>query len=792
MNKQFLILSLLLLTFSINIFASSFTIEAETMALSGPYAKTPISSPFSGIALYGNGDKGTAANAFPDGDGNYTVSITGASNNSNAAGVSLYVNNIKLKAFTFYGTTPSTLQADVKITGLNPTSNTIVLLLETDNGSSDTYIDKVTFTFQGAIVVKNPPVLPAAGAYFSNEYRNMLAEAGYTETRINQKLDNLWNQLFYGDASNQAIYYPVGTDEAYMLDTGNDDVRSEGMSYGMMICVQMDKQMEFNRLWKWSKTHMQHQSGARKGYFAWQMDKNGNIKDQNPASDGEEYFIMALMFASGRWGDGEGIYNYWKEANDILKACLNKESGPIQESVTNMFNSAQKQVVFTPYASAATFTDPSYHLPAFYQLWSYWADSNRPLFAELAAKSREMFPKFAHPQTGLMPDYANFDGTPTGGNHADFLFDAWRTIMNMAVDYAWFKADDTEVALVNRVHNFFASKGVDSYSNQYSLAGNSLSSEHSPGLSACNATGALASNQAVAWDFIDEFFNTGIPTGKYRYYDGLLYFINYLHLSGNFKIYQSAGIINPGDQTDPEDPNNPDPGYTTPDGYYVINDFESYQLNYELYNAGNVTATVTANPIIANQQSANVIIKNFDSYWKISVKLPKGKTLADYEKLMFDIYLPTGYDNSYKTTYAAINSTTLSLTPGGNMDLDKWITKECAIPADLSSLNSFDLYLGYRTGNGFFYIDNVKLKGEPVVTKIKNPVANKNDFYYFDNVLYLGNTSVSNVSVFDLSGNMLMSKNNISSYMDISNLKSGVYIVKISTNEQAYNMKIIK
>ena len=787
MKKQFFILSILSFIFSMNTLAAAFTIEAESMTLSG-YTSV-ISSPFSGIRLYGNGDKGTATHTFTEGDGNYKVSITGASSNSNTAGISLYVNNVKLKAFTFSGTTPATLEAAVKITGLT-SSNTIVLLLETDTGANDTDIDKITFSYEGAIVVKDPPTLPATGAYFSNEYRNMFAEAGYTELEINQKLENLWNQFFYGNASTQALYYPVGTDEAYILDTGNNDVRSEGMSYGMMICVQMDKQTEFDRLWKWAKTRMQHQSGARKGYFAWQMNTGGSMMDQNPASDGEEYFIMALMFASGRWGDGSGIYNYWKEANDILDACLNKEPAVV-ESVKNLFNSAQKQVVFTPYANAADYTDPSYHLPAFYQLWSYWADANRSFFAGLAAKSREMFPKFAHATTGLMPDYANFDGTPTGGNHADFRFDAWRCIMNMAVDYAWFKADENEVALVNKIHNFFAGKGIDSYSNQYSLAGNSLSTDHSPGLSACNATGALASNQAVAWDFIDEFFNTAIPTGQYRYYDGLLYFMNFLHLSGNFRIYESESIKDPGEPADPEDPE--DPGYTTPDGYFIIGDFESYELNQELYNASNVTATVKANPdpTTANEQSANVTIKNYSSYWKISVTLPKGKTLADYEKLLFDIYLPAGYDNSNKSAYAAINSTQLSPSPSGSMELGKWLTKECAIPVAVSSLNSFDLYLGFNTNNGFFYIDNVKLKGEPEAVKIEPPASNRNIFCYSGNMLYLGNTSIDNVSIFDISGNLLVSENNISSSLDISNLNSGVYIVRISVNAQVYNMKVL-
>ena len=54
-----------------------------------------------------------------------------------------------------------------------------------------------------------------------------------------------------------------------------------------------------------------------------------------PAPDGEEFFAMALFFASHRWGDGEGIFNYSQEARNILSACIHngeKEPGdPIME-----------------------------------------------------------------------------------------------------------------------------------------------------------------------------------------------------------------------------------------------------------------------------------------------------------------------------------------------------------------------------------------------------------------------------------------------------------------------------
>ena len=103
---------------------------------------------------------------------------------------------------------------------------------------------------------------------------------------------------------------------AYLTDFRNHDVRSEGMSYGMMICVQMNKKAEYDALWNWAKTYMYHAKPEEPGYkfFSWSMNTNGTARDNSPAPDGEEYWTMALYFAANRWGSGKGIYNYKAEA----------------------------------------------------------------------------------------------------------------------------------------------------------------------------------------------------------------------------------------------------------------------------------------------------------------------------------------------------------------------------------------------------------------------------------------------------------------------------------------------
>lgn len=80
--------------------------------------------------------------------------------------------------------------------------------------------------------------------------RNLFVELlGKTDTAVAAKVDAAWRQLFYGDNDTQRVYYPVGADMAYIADIGNEDARTEGMSYGMMIAVQLDHRDEFNRLW---------------------------------------------------------------------------------------------------------------------------------------------------------------------------------------------------------------------------------------------------------------------------------------------------------------------------------------------------------------------------------------------------------------------------------------------------------------------------------------------------------------------------------------------------------------
>jgi oligosaccharide reducing-end xylanase len=403
-----------------------------------------------------------------------------------------------------------------------------------------------------ALFASQPPP-NNSGAFATGHYRNLFAEAGHSQAEVMKKVNAAFQQFFYGDPGTQALYYAAGINTngalAYIYDTGNRDVRSEGMSYGMMIAAQLNKKAEFDALWNWAWTYMYHTSPTNPayGFFSWQMKTNGTPRDEMAAPDGEEYFVTALYFASGRWGNGAGIYNYRAEADRLLTNMQHREwitgrtwNGP--KTADALFDAEYHMVRLTPDRKNYDRTDPSYHLPAFYELWAKWGPkADRVFWEQAATASRDFFQRTAHPLTGLTPDFANFDGTPWASpwnrQGTNFLFDAWRTAMNWSVDWAWWAKDTREEQLSDRLQAFFESKGMTNYGNQFTLGGNQLSRDHSTGLVAMNAVAGLAATQPRAQKFAEELWNAPVPTGQWRYYDGLLYFMGLLHCSGEFRIW---------------------------------------------------------------------------------------------------------------------------------------------------------------------------------------------------------------------------------------------------------------
>lgn len=381
-------------------------------------------------------------------------------------------------------------------------------------------------------------------AFETKEYRNIFAEIGKTQEEIDKKIKDAVDVFFFG-SEEERIYHPAGEDMGYLEDTGNHDARTEGMSYGMMMCVQLNMKEEFDRIWKWSKTYMFMEEGWNEGYFAWSCALNGDKNAFGPAPDGEEFYAMALFFASHRWGDGEGIFNYSREARNILSACVHK--GENGREGHPMWNAENKQILFVP---GCDFTDPSYHLPHFYELFALWAnEEDREFWKEAAQASREYLAKACHPVTGMNPEYGQFDGNPMsrelpwGGKHDKFYSDAYRTAANIGLDALWFGKDEGHLAAPLRLMKFLKTD-LEAARCVYEVDGTPMEMTvlHPLGLLATTAQGALAVEKdsedwEVAKKWVEWFWNQPLREGERRYYDNCLYMFAILALSGNYRIF---------------------------------------------------------------------------------------------------------------------------------------------------------------------------------------------------------------------------------------------------------------
>ena len=372
------------------------------------------------------------------------------------------------------------------------------------------------------------------GAYYTGDYTSPFKTIlGKTDQDIKDKIDELWNHYF-GGQNDKTVYYE-DNDGGYIVDINNNDIRSEGMSYGMMISVQTDHKEQFGKLWNWAKKHMwKDPATGGSGYFAWQANRDGSVRDWGNAPDGEIYFMMSLLFAAHRWND-EG---YMKDAQSILKACW-KGNGQ------SLYSEQSYIATFQPSDGNNTWGDASYSLPAFVDLFSRWSDTNKDKWLKATKATRDHIYNSANPQSGLCSDYSNFDGTPHhafSDNSTKYAFDAIRCPMNYGMDYYLFGADaERQTKIAKVITDFFERDGYKH--GHFNWDGTSGYGDFTIGQAGANAVATYAlldvpEYKDLVKKVLQKAWDSKPIVGSQRYYDGLVHFLAMLHLTGNFKIWK--------------------------------------------------------------------------------------------------------------------------------------------------------------------------------------------------------------------------------------------------------------
>ncbi|MEI9938466.1 MAG: glycosyl hydrolase family 8 [Pseudomonadota bacterium] len=340
---------------------------------------------------------------------------------------------------------------------------------------------------------------PGAGCTPPATYTNLFVSLlGQTQADSDAKVTAAWSQLFNPSGTNTIFYNGPGTDEAYVKDVADNSVRSEGQSYGMMVAVQLDHQKEFDELWTFAKNHM-----WKGNVISWQTSTSGSVTGSGGAPDGDEWFAAALVFAHKRWGDTSGKYDYGSEAQKTLDLVR-----------TTDFSASQHLVRYFT-GTDSNGTDASYMLPAYYQTWACFDTTNAD-FWNTALTTTRAWLQTAAGSTGNIGDQSSFAGKTTNSGGDDKL----RTVANFMSDYNFFHADAFEAT----------------YASEYATWVSS-NNNGSTAMLACNGLLGFGLPAATGKPFVQKLWSAAIPTGNYRYYDGALYMIALLHVSGTFKLW---------------------------------------------------------------------------------------------------------------------------------------------------------------------------------------------------------------------------------------------------------------
>ena len=121
----------------------------------------------------------------------------------------------------------------------------------------------------------------------------------------------------------------------------------------------------------------------------------------------------------------------------------------------------------------------------------------------------------------------------------------WRAIANANINAEWDGVQSWQTTYSNTLEKFFEGQGVQTYVSRYHLDGTPLTSgqntyepAHAQGLVAMNAASAISATDKDSVDFVRDLWNTAVPSGQARYYDGMLYLMSLMHLGGEFRILE--------------------------------------------------------------------------------------------------------------------------------------------------------------------------------------------------------------------------------------------------------------
>lgn len=358
-----------------------------------------------------------------------------------------------------------------------------------------------------------------------------LVGIGISPEAIDERVNEVYDQLFHGDPSTESVMRWVEDDtEAYIFDIAEGDIGLDAFGYGLLASATLERRDDFDALLAFVRNKMRIRTGSYAGY----LSRGCNLEfqcDEGTSPDATAFVVTALLVASQRWAEAGGE-KYLEFARELLGALVGRNSAP---NVTDMFDSRSNLVVYAPVGNNASITSPGYVMPAFYDAWARFDPERAERWHAISAASRDYLARAAHSETGLYPWKSDFNGKPLGGRDGQFNFETCRAFLHIALDYSWNQADQRQVDIAERALEFFNAQGVDNVYVAYELDGTRVGRDPSEAMKAMVAALGLVAPLESSRAYMEWLWEAPTPTGRYRYYDGMLYLLSLLALGGKLE-----------------------------------------------------------------------------------------------------------------------------------------------------------------------------------------------------------------------------------------------------------------
>ncbi len=295
-------------------------------------------------------------------------------------------------------------------------------------------------------------------------------------------------------------------------EDGNDTV-SEGTAYGMIMAVSLRDKMFFSGLYNYAKSHYN-----QNGLMSWRILPDGQIPDQNSATDADLDMAYSLVMAA----------RVWKEY---------KVEARVQIEKIKSFEIEPGTFVLKPGDGwgGSEAVNPSYFSPAYYQIFrEYTLD---PFWDQVAQKSREILDR-VNEKTVLPPNWCTAEGgaetePEMSEDSYQFKYEAIRVAFRQAMAVLWLDnktpAAAHALSQLKRINSFFEKISPEEIVSGYDESGKPVGIVHEASFVGAAAIASIVSQNQ---NYRSEIFSELTRLRRGGYYNDSLRALALLLLSG--------------------------------------------------------------------------------------------------------------------------------------------------------------------------------------------------------------------------------------------------------------------